>query len=177
VKKREKATSFLAAPKPSGHYRIQSVIVTRTGWLIVTAAVLALAAVTGVHFWIVRPPPKPPSATLPLSARSLLQSFRPQQPLREDRFDLPLAANGVVEYRVAMQAGATLVFSWTASHGMVSCQFANQNPLTADGSHSAFEAQSSGWYRWRWKNPNGSAVTIHLKLNGYYEPAGMPYDR
>jgi len=141
------------------------------------AAVLALAAVAGVHFWIVRRPPRPPSATLPLSARALLQSFRPLQPLRKDNFDLPLAANGELEYRVAMQAGATLVFSWTASHGMVSCQFANQNPLTADESHSAFEAQSSGWYRWRWKNPNGSPVTIHLKLNGYYEPAAMPYDK
>jgi hypothetical protein len=146
--------------------------VTRKGWLIIiTAAVLALAAVAGVHFWIVRRPPRPPSATLPLSARSLLQPFR------KDSFNLPLAANGVVEYRVAMQAGATLVFSWTASRGMVSCQFANQNPFTADESHSAFEAQSSGWYRWRWKNPNGSPVTIHLKLNGYYEPAAMPYDK
>jgi hypothetical protein len=151
--------------------------VTRKEWLIVTAAVLALAAVTGAHFWIVRRPPNPPSAMLPLSARSLLQAFRLPQTLRKDSFDLPLAANGELEYRVAMQAGATLVFSWTASHGMVSCQFANQNPLTANASHSAFEAQSSGWYRWRWKNPNGSRVTIHLKLNGYYEPARMPYDR
>jgi hypothetical protein len=136
-----------------------------------TAAFLALAAVSGVHFWIVRKPPRPPSATLPVSARSLLQPFR------KDNVDLPLAANGELEYRVAMQAGATLVFSWTTSRGVVSCQFANQNPLTAEESHSAFEAQSSGWYRWRWKNPNGSAVTIHLKLNGYYEPARMPYDR
>jgi hypothetical protein len=151
--------------------------VTWKEWVITTAAVLALAAVTGAHFWIVGPPPRPPSATLPLRARSLLQSFRPLQPLRNDSFDLPLAANGELEYRVAMQAGATLVFSWTASHGMVSCVFANQNLLTANESHSAFEAQSPGWYRWRWKNPNGTPVTIHLKLNGYYEPAGMPYDR
>jgi hypothetical protein len=146
--------------------------VTRKVWrIIIAAAVVSLAAVTGAHFWIVRRPPRPPSATLPLSARSLLQPFR------KDSFDLPLAANSELEYRVAMQAGATLVFSWTSSHGMVSCQFANQNPVTADASHSAFEAQSSGWYRWRWKNPNGSPVTIHLKLNGYYEPAPMPYDR
>jgi hypothetical protein len=145
--------------------------VSRKEWLVVTGAVLVLAAVTGVDFWIVRRPPRPPSATLPVSARSLLQPFR------KDSFDLSLAASGQVEYRVAMQAGATLVFSWTTSHGMVSCQFANQNPLIADASRGAFEAQSSGWYRWRWKNPNGSPVTIHLKLNGYYEPARMPYDR
>ena len=77
---------------------------TRKGWLIMTAAVLALAAVSGVHFWIVRKPPRPPSATLPVSARSLLQPFR------KDNVDLPLAANGELEYRVAMQAGLRSFF-------------------------------------------------------------------
>jgi hypothetical protein len=43
-------------------------------------------------------------------------------------------------------------------------------------------AQSSGWYRWRWNNPTGDTITIHLQLGGYYEPpvvpsASMPYDR
>jgi len=61
--------------------------VARKEWLIiVAAAVLALAAVTSAHFWIVRRPPNPPSAALPLSARSLLQPFR------KDSFDLQLAA-------------------------------------------------------------------------------------
>jgi hypothetical protein len=99
------------------------------------------------------------------------------QPFRKDSLDLTLAANGEVEYRVAMQSGATLVFSWTASRGTVSCQFANQNPVNTGESHGGFVAQSSGWYRWRWRNQTGNATTIHLKLNGYYEPAGMPYDR
>jgi hypothetical protein len=108
---------------------------------------------------------------LPSSARVLLQPFR------KDGLDLTLPAKGEVGYRIAMQAGATLVYSWTASRGAVSCQFANQNPIRAGEARGAFVAQSSGWYRWNWKNQNGNAMTIHLKLNGYYETAGIPYDR
>jgi hypothetical protein len=93
-----------------------------------------------------------------------------------------LAANGEIEYRIAMQAGATLVYSWSARRGTVSCRFADQNPVSAAKGRGAFVAQSSGWYRWRWKNQNGNPITIRLKLNGYYQPAsmppaGMPYDR
>jgi hypothetical protein len=132
----------------------------------------------GLYYWggRVRRPPTPSAARLPASARVLLQPFR------KDGIDLTLAANREIEYRIAMQAGATLVYSWSASRGTVSCQFADQDPMNAGESHGAFVAQSSGWYRWHWKNPNGRSVAIHLKLRGYYEPqtippAGMPYDR
>ncbi|MGA2880020.1 MAG: hypothetical protein ABSG13_13815, partial [Bryobacteraceae bacterium] len=114
---------------------------TRQGWLLGLVVLLGAAAFTGVRFWSVRRPPSPPAAKLPPSARMLLQPFR------KDSLDLTLAANGEVEYRVAMQSGATLVFSWTASRGTVSCQFANQNPVNTGESHGGFVAQSSGWYR------------------------------
>jgi hypothetical protein len=104
------------------------------------------------------------------------------QPFRKDDVDLTLAGGGELQYRIAMQAGATLVYSWTASHGPVSCQFANQNRVSATDGRGAFVAQSSGWYRWRWSNPSSGRVAIHLKLSGYYEPqnmppAGMHYDK
>ena len=72
--------------------------------------------------------------------------------------------------------------SWTAGRRTVSYQFANQKPGKAGEAHGAFVAQSSGWYRWRWNNPTGDTITIHLQLGGYYEPpvvpsASMPYDR
>jgi len=145
--------------------------VTRNGWLIGTAALLAAATFAAVHFWRVQRPPAPAAAKLPASARMRLPPFH------QDGLDIALSSNGETEYRIAMQAGATLAYSWSASRGAVSCQFADQNPVIAGGAHGAFVAQSSGWYRWRWKNQNGSPITIHLKLNGYYEPAGMPYDR
>jgi hypothetical protein len=154
---------------------LQSVVVTRSGWLIVVAAVLAVASAT-VHFWKVQKPPAPSGAALPESARMRLQPFH-LQPIRKDGIDLKVDAHGELQYRIAMQAGATLVYSWTASRGAVSYQFADQNPGRATDAHGAFVAQSSGWYRWRWTNTAGNTVTIHLKLNGYYEPAGIPYDR
>lgn len=148
---------------------------TRVRWLIAVAAVLA-AASAAVHFWNVQKPPAPSAAALPASARMRLQPFR------KDGLDLTIDAHGELQYRIAMQAGATLVYSWTASRGAVSYQFADQNPGRATDAHGAFVAQSSGWYRWRWSNAAGNPVTIHLKLNGYYEPAsippaGIPYDR
>jgi hypothetical protein len=139
------------------------------------------AAIAGVRFWRTPRPPTPSAARLPADVRILLQPFR------KDTFALPLAANGETQYRIAMQAGATLVYSWTASQGMVSCRFADQRPAKASEAHGAFVAQSSGWYRWRWNNPTGDSITIRLKLSGYYEPqaappagmppAGMTYDR
>jgi hypothetical protein len=154
--------------------------VTRSGSLIVCAAVLA-AASAAVQFWKVQKPPVPSSAALPESARMRLQPSG-LQPIRKDGLDLTVDAHGELQYRIAMQAGATLVYSWTASRGAVSYQFANQDPGRAADAHGAFVAQSSGWYRWRWSNTAGNPVTIHLKLNGYYEPAGIPparipYDR
>jgi hypothetical protein len=144
-------------------------------WLVGLTGLLALAA-SSMHFWRVQPPPAPVAARLPASARMRLQPFR------TDSLDLALAANGEIQYRIAMQAGATLVYAWTASPRTVSYQFADQKPGKAGQAHGAFVAQSSGWYRWRWNNPTGAGITIRLKLNGYYEPAsippaGMPYDR
>jgi hypothetical protein len=150
--------------------------VTRERWFIGLAGLLLVAALAGVHFWRVQRPPAPSAAKLPASVRTLLQPFR------QDALDLALAANGELQYRIAMQAGATLVYAWTAGQRTVVYQFADQKPGRAEEAHGAFVAQSSGWYRWHWKNPTGSPITIHLKLRGYYEPAamppvGMPYDR
>jgi hypothetical protein len=146
--------------------------VTRSGWLIAVAAVLAVSS-AALHFWKVQKPPVPSAAALPASATMRLQASG-VQPFRKDSLDLTLDANGELQYRIAMQAGATLVYSWMVSRGEVSYQFADQNPGRGTDAHGAFVAQSSGWYRWRWTNPAGRAVTIHLKLNGYYE---LPYDR
>jgi hypothetical protein len=157
-------------------HRLQSGMVMRTRWLVGLVALLAGAAFAGLHFWRVQRPPTPSAAKLPASVRTLLQPFR------RDGIDLKVAANGQLEYRVGMQAGASLVYAWTASQPTVSYQFADQKPGRAGEAHGAFVAQSAGWYRWRWTNPTGTAVTIHLKLSGYYEPtamppAGMTYDR
>ncbi len=90
--------------------------------------------------------------------------------------DLTVDPRRELSYAVGMQAGATLVYAWsvTPRDGQLSCEFAGRRMEGVSEAHSALVAQSAGWYRWRWKNPGSRAVTIHLKLNGYYEPGTVP---
>ena len=87
-----------------------------------------------MHFWKVQKPPAPSGVALPESARMRLQPSG-LQPIRKDGLDLTVDAHGELQYRIAMQAGATLVYSWTASRGAVSYQFADQNPGRATDAH------------------------------------------
>jgi hypothetical protein len=146
-----------------------------------TGLVACLAGLTGLYFFGsgVRRPPAPAAAELPPSARVLLQPFR------KSSVDLTVGAKEELNYRVGMQAGASLVYGWSTGHRdeKLLCEFAGREASEgASEAHNAFVAQSAGWYRWRWKNQNGRPVSIHLTLSGYYEPVsvpkvGMPYDR
>ena len=137
----------------------------------------------GFYYWTgrVHGPPKPAAAALPASAREFLRPFR------KDSLDLTVGAHQELTYRVGMQEGATLVFAWStrssgawsSGHGgdVLSSESPGQKTIRAAEAHGAFEARSSGWYRWHWQNESGNPVAIHLKLSGYYEDASMPYDR
>jgi hypothetical protein len=156
------------------------VVVIRQGWVLGAAALLVFAGVAvGVHFWRVQRPPAPSAARLPASVRALLQPFR------KDSLDLRVGARQELNYRVGMQAGATLIYAWSTGYGRAGealvCEFAGRQ-IEASEAHSGFVAQSAGWYRWRWKNQNSHSVTIHFKLSGAYEPesvppVSMPYDK
>jgi hypothetical protein len=97
-------------------------------------------------------------------------------PFRKDSFDLRVPAHEELNYRVGMQADATLVYAWSSGETLLCDAPGGKTSRAADG-HGAFLAESSGWYRWRWKNESGNTVAIHVKLSGYYEPASLPYDR
>ncbi|HEX5228913.1 MAG TPA: hypothetical protein VFW44_14440 [Bryobacteraceae bacterium] len=131
-----------------------------------------LTSIAGLYFGLtrVRRPPTPAPAALPASARALLKPFR------KDMVEVTVPSQADRNYEVGMQAGATLVYSWsTGSRGeTVACQFAGRESAGISEAHSAFVAQSAGWYRWRWRNQNRRPVTIHLKLSGFYEPGILP---
>src|ERR1700728_3540883 len=84
---------------------VQSVQVSRNGWLGLAAGLAA--ATLGFYLWRgrVHEPPKPAAAALPASARQLLLPFR------KNSLDLSVPAHEELDYRVGMQAGATLVFA------------------------------------------------------------------
>jgi hypothetical protein len=121
----------------------------------------------------VRRLPQPAAAALPASARALLLPFH------KNSLDLTVPAHQELDYRVGMEAGATLVYAWSSGHKgeVLSSESPGQKTIRAAQAHGAFEAQSTGWYHWRWKNESGNPITVHVKLNGYYELASMPYDR
>jgi hypothetical protein len=135
--------------------------------------VLVAATWAGAHFWNVQRPPAPSAARLPASARELLLPFR------KDSLDLTVGPHDEANYRVGMQAGATLVYAWSTGHSgeVLSCECPGQKSSRGAEGHGAFEAQSSGWYHWRWRNASGNPITIRVKLSGYYEVASLPYDR
>ena len=133
---------------------------------------MAAATWAGAHFWKVRRPPAPSAARLPASAELLL-------PFRKDSLDLTVRAHEELNYRVGMEAGATVVYAWSTGYAgeALSSESPGQKTSRGAAAHGAFEAQSSGWYHWRWKNESAHPITIHLKLSGYYELASLPYDR
>jgi hypothetical protein len=135
--------------------------------------VLVAAVSVGVDFWKGQRPPAPSAARLPASARELLLPFR------KDSLDLTVRAHDELNYRVGMQAGATVVYAWSTGYAgeVLTSESPGQKTSRGAAAHGAFEAQSSGWYHWRWKNASADPITIHLKLSGYYEAASMPYDK
>lgn len=139
---------------------------------IATGSLACLAGIAIVYIWSthVRLPPTPAAARLPPSARKLLQ------PSRRDTLDLTVDPQRDLSYEVGMQAGGTLVYAWSATprNEGLSCEFAGRRTQGVSDAHSAFVAQSSGWYRWHWKNPSSRPVNIRLKLSGYYEPGIVP---
>ena len=97
---------------------------------------------------------------------------------RKENLELTVEPHQELNHRVGMQAGATLVYAWSTAHGEVlASECPSQSLRDSAGGHGAFEARSSGWYRWRWKNSSDKPIAVQLKLNGYYEAASMPYDR
>jgi hypothetical protein len=89
----------------------------RKRWFIGLAVLLA-ATSAGVHFWRVPRPPAPPAARLPASARVLLAPFH------KESFDVTVEAHQDLDYRVGMQAGATLVYTRSKGqprHGRARC--------------------------------------------------------
>jgi hypothetical protein len=167
-------TSVFAPYSDAGwqNCRVQSVEVPRKQWFAGLGVLVASVAV-GVGFWKEQRPPTPSAARLPASARELLLPFR------KDSLDLTVRAHEELNYRVGMQAGATLVYAWSTGNAgdALSSESPGQKTIRAAEAHGAFVAQSSGWYHWRWTNQSGKPIAMHLKLSGYYEEAGMPYDK
>ena len=102
-----------------------------------------------------------------------------------DVFTIELAPYEYVEYKYRLEKGATLLYSWTASAGVVHDfhgeraanatdggpaeeSFDKQNRRQASASYSAPFSGIHGWY---WENPSGEPIRIRLTSAGFYTSA------
>src|ERR1019366_640401 len=60
-----------------------------------------------------KPPVAPPAGSAGAPARFY------KLPFRSDEIKIPLKPDGEIEYKVRMQPGGTLIYSWAADHGTV----------------------------------------------------------
>ena len=116
------------------------------------------------------------------AARSYTAGFR------TDSIDIPLPPDGELEYKVMMQPGATLIYSWDVTgfenpewfyydfHGETwprpegekakIAEYAQKTGVKASGSLIAPFQGVHGWYL---QNQGGTPIVVHLKLSGFYE--------
>ena len=101
-----------------------------------------------------------------------------------DVFTIELAPYEYVEYKYRLEKGATMLYSWTATGGVVH-DFHGERASTADGGPSeesfdkqdrrqasaSFSAPFSGIHGWYWENPSGEPIKIQLTSAGFYTSA------
>ena len=101
---------------------------------------------------------------------------------RSDRIEFELAPFEAVEYKYRLEAGDTLLFSWSSESEVLydlhaepdgaapgyADSFAKSRGSTDAGSYTA---PFSGIHGWFWQNRGQAPVTVRLETEGYYTEA------
>jgi hypothetical protein len=101
-------------------------------------------------------------------------------PFRSDTVDIPMKPDGELEYKVKMQPGGTLVYSWSANKGMVYYDFHGERPEDPEHAQSYGEgtvkemngsliAPFAGIHGWFLQSQEGEPIVVRLKMSGFYE--------
>ena len=104
---------------------------------------------------------------------------------RSDVIDIPLRADEELEYKVKMQPGGTLVYSWSVNKGTVYYDFHGEPPDdpkksqsygvgTAAQANGSLIAPFAGIHGWFLQNQEGEPVVVRLKVSGFYELQDVP---
>jgi hypothetical protein len=114
---------------------------------------------------------------------------------RTDTVEIPLAAAGAadgradLEWKVRMQEGTTLVYSWSVDAPAEEFYFDmhGESPPTPEvkvvtyqkgmgvGSNGSIVAPFDGIHGWYLQNQAERPVVVHLKLSGFYQVPDDPY--
>jgi len=103
-----------------------------------------------------------------------------QLPFRSDEVKIPMKPDGELEYKVRMQPGGTMVYSWAADHGTVYYDFHGEKPTDPDHAQSyemgtaaqyngSLIAPFAGIHGWFLQNQEGTPIVVTLKMSGFYE--------
>jgi hypothetical protein len=102
-----------------------------------------------------------------------------------DVFTIELAPYEYVEYKYRLEKGAAMLYSWTASAGVIHDFHAERAEGATDGgpAEESFDKQSrrqasasysapfAGIHGWYWENPSGEPIRIQLTSAGFYTSA------
>lgn len=104
-----------------------------------------------------------------------------QTAFRSDEVTIPLEGDGELEYKVTMQGGATLVYSFsTDTGGLVYYDFHGHPPDDPEKSqsygvglagelHGSLIAPVTGIHGWYLQNQQGDRIVVTLRMSGFYE--------
>lgn len=140
---------------------------------------------------ISEPPPEEKTADTALAATAEAKPGNAARtygaPFRSDEIKIPLRGDEELEYKVRMQPGGTLVYSWSTNKGMVYYDFHGEPPDdpkksqsyatgTADKMHGSLIAPFAGIHGWFLQNQEGEPIVVTVRMSGFYElredPAG-----
>ena len=101
-------------------------------------------------------------------------------PFRTDDVDIPIGKFGELEYKVHMQPGGTLIYSWKSPESMY-IDFHGESDKDPDNAvsytitqeakeaHGSLIAPFAGIHGWFYQNQSENPTVIHLKMSGFYE--------
>jgi hypothetical protein len=100
---------------------------------------------------------------------------------RTDTVKIPLGPDGEIEYKVAMKAGESMVYSWSVDRESVYYDFHGEpsnDPKHATRyreeqentkGNGTFVAPFEGIHGWFWLNLSGKPIVVTLKMSGFYQ--------
>ena len=100
---------------------------------------------------------------------------------RTDIVKIPLGPDGEIEYKVAMKAGESMVYSWAVDRESVYYDFHGEpsnDPKHATRyreeqentkGNGTFVAPFEGIHGWFWLNLSGKPIVVTLKMSGFYQ--------
>ena len=121
-----------------------------------------------------------PTTGVPVPVMNTTAAHTYSIPFRTDDIDIPLGKDGELEYKVRMQSGGTLIYSWKCPESLY-IDFhgeADKDPgkavsytvvQEAKEGHGSLIAPFTGIHGWFFQNQTDHVTVIHLKMSGFYE--------